>query len=154
MPPKFLIRMGRCVFQNAATMCQGGQIGAIIIAIGNVRPDLTWYVSDVRVIGPSLVKARRPVPEQIGDTATLTKAVNAVAQFESGVFVGVPRRCLTPTFRFGGLWTEDDEAADLADALVEIRAFDTTYVSVATNDAKIADRILEEFVGAERISSP
>jgi hypothetical protein len=51
-------------------------------------------------------------------------------------------------FRPGGLWTEDEEDADLCDALVEVRAFDTTYVSVATNDDAVADRIAEEFVEA------
>jgi len=36
---------------------------------------------------------------------------------------------------------------------VEVRAFDTTYVSVATNDDAIADRIAEKFVGAHVIRS-
>jgi hypothetical protein len=77
-----------------------------------------------------------------------------VTQFESGVFVGVPSECLNPRFRTGGLWTEDEEDADLCDAFVEVRAFDTTYVSVATNDDAVAARIAEEFVGTHVYGPP
>jgi hypothetical protein len=87
------------------------------------------------------------MPELIGDTKVLASAAQTVAQFESGVFAGVSSRCLNPRFRSGGLWTEDEEAADLGDVLVELRAFDATYISVATNDVELAERIAKELGG-------
>jgi hypothetical protein len=151
--PVRIFRLEREAFENAATACQGEQIAAVAVAVGDVRSGLTWYAADVQTIGPSLVASRRPIPELIGGTSTLASAARSVAQFESGVFVAVPSGYLNPKFRSGGLWTEDEEAADLCDALVEVRAFDTTSVSVATNDDAIADRIAEKFVGAHVIRS-
>ncbi|MFO0591156.1 MAG: hypothetical protein U0441_26660 [Polyangiaceae bacterium] len=78
----------------------------------------------------------------------LAHAVAEVEQFESGVFVGVPGELNDPAFRSGGLWTEDEDAADLGDAVVEVRAFDWTYWSVATNNADILSSVLRRFPGA------
>jgi hypothetical protein len=59
----------------------------------------------------------------VGDTQALIRAALNVEQFESGVFVGVRHSLEQPAFRTGGLWTEDEDAADLGDAIVEVRAF-------------------------------
>ena len=56
----------------------------------------------------------------------------AARQFESGVLSGVPRTVGRPVFRAGGVWTEDEEASDLGDSVVEIRAFDTTFLLAVT----------------------
>lgn len=73
----------------------------------------------------------------------MIEAAQRVDQFESGVFAGVPSVIAQPVFRAGGLWTEDEEAADLGDAAVEVRAFDTSYWSIATADPDLA-QILRE----------
>jgi hypothetical protein len=77
----------------------------------------------------------------------LVRIAGAVEQYESGVFTGVPDGAVNPEFRAGGLWTEDEEAADLGDAIVELRAFDTTYVSLATIDEVIANHVINAFPG-------
>lgn len=145
MKPRYIFHLNNDVF-GATTACDGGQIAAVVAAIGDLRPDLIWYIADAQVKGPRLTKDRRPTPESIGDTAATIAAANAVAQFDSGVLVGVSDGCTNPTFREGGLWTEDEDDADLWDALVEIRAFDYSYVSVATNDEAIASRVSVTFL--------
>lgn len=64
-----------------------------------------------------------------------------VADAETGVFAGVPSSIAQPAFRAGGLWTEDEEAADLGDAVVELRAFDTSFWSIATAAPELATSI-------------
>lgn len=73
----------------------------------------------------------------------MIQSARQVEQFSSGVFVGVPPAIERPTFRDGGLWTEDEEAADLGDAAIELRAFDTSYWSVAAAEPDLIDAIRE-----------
>ncbi len=57
------------------------------------------------------------------------------------VFVGVSPTTTEPRFRAGGLWTGDSETADLGDALIELRAFDTSYWSVAIADPGLGQQL-------------
>jgi hypothetical protein len=68
--------------------------------------------------------------------------LRGVDQFGSGVLVGVSAECRDPHFRQGGLWTEDDEFADLEDPVVEIRMFDTSYISVASTDESLRTQLM------------
>jgi hypothetical protein len=52
------------------------------------------------------------------------------------------------------MWTEDEEVADLGDAIVEIRAFDTTYISISASDPRIAAHVKKCFVGVQEVFSP
>lgn len=155
MKPLYMFRLrDEACDDKAEAECEGPQVAAVVAAIGHVRPDLRWYVADVQVLGPPLTKDRRPTPTLIGDTTAMADVASTVTQFESGVLAGVTSKCPDPKFRDGGLWTEDEEDADLCDALVEVRAFDTTYVSVATCDKTIADRVLQAFPRAELQPTP
>lgn len=148
-PPRDVVRLGTAAFQSKVC-CLGVQLVGLLNALRAFRPDLTWYVADAQVNGPSPFPRREPTPTLIGDTDALIKAALSVDQFESGVFAGVPSPIDRPVFRAGGLWTEDDEDDDLGDAVVELRAFDTTYWSVATLDAGLAQAVLKQ-LGAESL---
>ena len=141
MKPSRLLRFEHFGAFNEQARCTGRQVAAIIQLVQDQRPDIVWYAADVQVIGPPLVARRQPEPVRLGDSATTLRAVEAVDQFESGVLAGVPAEIPDPHFRAGGLWTEDDDASDLGDSIVEIRAFDTTCLIIATADNAIANRI-------------
>jgi len=150
MRPRDIVRLDPADFRSE-TCCVGEQLVELLRVIQALRPGLKWYVADVQTIGPSPVPRREPVPILIGDTGALIQAAQRVDQFESGVFAGVPSSIGQAGFRSGGLWTEDEEAADLGDAVVEVRAFDTSYWSVATADSVLARNILERI--GERCNS-
>ncbi len=138
--PRHIIHLGPETFHHEAA-CQGKQLVQLLRLIHHVHPRLTWYVADVQNTGYQLLQRRQSTPASIGDTAALIVAVTDVDQFESGVFVGIPENIAEPKFRDGGLWTEDDDFADLGDAIVEIRAFDTAYWLIATVDAEVMTRL-------------
>jgi hypothetical protein len=85
---------------------------------------------------------KSPVPKLFGEGETLITAVAKVDQFLSGVFAGIPADIAAPRFRAGGLWTKDEELADIGDAFVEVRTFDTSFISVATADLALLDMIV------------
>jgi hypothetical protein len=128
---------------GSETSCLGGQLVQLLRATEALYPHVKWYVADVQTIGPSPTPRRESIPRLVGDTDALIRAARQVEQFESGVFVGVPHSLDRPVFRAGGLWTEDDDRADLGDGVVEIRAFDTSYWSIATAEPALAKGILE-----------
>lgn len=142
MRPRNVVRLEPAAFQTELP-CLGGQLVAIVQQIQEILPGLRWYVADVQTIGPSPVPRRAPTPVLVGDATAMIEAAQRVDQFESGVFAGVPSESAPPAFRAGGLWTEDEQAADLGDAAVEVRAFDTSYWSIATADPDLA-QILRE----------
>ena len=131
-----VLRLRSVAFGTEAA-CLGSHVAAVVGAIGGPLPELCWYAADVECTGIQFVSRRSPVPVRVGDTDSMRRAAHGVQQFTSGVFVGVPPGHLYPRFRQGGLWTDDDELADLGDALVEVRAFDTTYISVASAHEQI-----------------
>lgn len=116
MWPVETVHLGPEAFGDTAA-CLGGQLTELLQFLGALQPNLTWHVADIECIGTFPVSRREPAPTSIGDTATLMQAALRVSQFESGVFAGVAESVERPAFRPGGLWTEDEEAADLGDAL-------------------------------------
>lgn len=144
MRPRSIIRLGPRSFQNEASGL-GTQLVQLLATIHPIRPDLSWYAADVRVIGHFPVSRREALPNFVGNTVQLIGSAQRVEQFESAVFAGVPSSIHNPTFRAGGLWTEADEAADLGDAMAELRAFDTSYWFVATVEAELSRAIVERF---------
>jgi hypothetical protein len=144
MRPCDVFRLAPAAF-GSETSCLGEQLVALLRTIRESRPDLRWYVADLQTIGPCPVAHREPTPTLIGDAGALVQAVGLVDQFESGVFAGVASSIDRPAFRAGGLYTEDDEVSDLGDAAVEVRAFDTSYWSIATTDPNLAKTIRGTF---------
>lgn len=144
MRPRVVIHLDPTAF-GGEPVCLGRQLAELLRAIETVHPELRWYGGDIQAIGPRSMSARKPTPVLLGSTEALVQAARAVEQFESGVFVGVSGSVSCPVFRAGGLWTEDEEDADLGDALIEVRAFDTSYWSIGTTDAKVVSQIGERF---------
>lgn len=144
MRPLTIVRLGPTSFQNEA-LGLGTQLVKLVETIERIRPDLNWYAADVQATGHSPVPPREPQPTLVGDTAKFLGVAQRVEQFESAVFAGVPASVHNPSFRAGGLWTEDEEAADLGDAVVELRAFDTSCWYLATAEPDIASEILKKF---------
>ena len=144
MRPTRVLRFKADTF-SSQYVCLGSQVAKVVDRVGVFVPELRWYMADVEYIGaPSI--ARTPTPIAVGNTYTFVRFARRVEQFVSGVFVGVSAHIADPQFRQGGLWTEDEEASDLGDAMVEVRSFDFTYISVASTDEALLVGLETEFV--------
>ena len=143
MMPSRVVHFGASAF-GARAACLGDQVALVVSRIGELLPDLRWYVADVECTGTSFT-GRTPTPVDVGDTHALMRAAGQVSQFTSGVFAAIPADLTQPRFREGGLSTDGDEVADLGDAVVEVRALDTTYVSVAATNESLLQRLEAQF---------
>jgi hypothetical protein len=109
--------------------------------VSELLPTVHWYVADVQLTGSYAKDWESRIPMRIADTAQMLARVAQIDQFESGVFLAVPSEVVTPMFRGRELWTDDEDFAELGDAVIEIRAFDTSYISVSSADAALIQRI-------------
>jgi hypothetical protein len=127
-------------------VCTGYQVANVLACISRVHGPLLWYAADVRAPGPLFKSAwRSPCPERVGSDRDILQRAQAVGQFESGVFVAVPASVLNPRFREGGLHTKDGVDADLADSVVEVRAFDKMFVEVISTDETVLAELSRTF---------
>jgi len=142
MVPTWTGRFGAREFGGSPTACQGRQVALVVRAVAEAVPGLVWYASDVLAPGaPFWTRFRGSTPARLGLSDEVALEAEVVSQFESCVLVGVPDGVTQPRFRDGGVWTEDEDGADIGDGVVEIRAFDTNYIIVATSSPEVPARL-------------
>lgn len=123
----------------------GSQLVKLLQVIESMQPELQWYGGDLEAVPTLSMKQEEPEPTLIGGTRDLVSIAHGVDQFLAGVFAGVIGSAQEPSFRDRGFWTEDDDDADLGDAIVEIRAFDTSYWIIGVAEERLAEAILSRF---------
>lgn len=121
--------------------CLGRQLQEIVKTLYQVGVPQHWYYTDVETNNPSSFSGASGVHE-IGGFGQLLAAASSVDQFQQGVFLAshVPE----PRFRENPN-TEDIEFANLGDADIEIRAFDTTYFDVYAADQNLLRRLSDKY---------
>jgi hypothetical protein len=123
--------------------CRGSQLARIVTALIDQLGDLTWYGADIEIYGVSNL-SKGDLPRLIGNTNRFLKEIQTIDQFLRGVFLGVGGSNANPRFR-ENMDTEDPVDVDLGDAVVEIRAFDTTFFEIITRDKNLAATLVDNF---------
>jgi len=138
--PNFLVRI-----KGKKISCLGSQFLEILETI-NIKKELfVWYGSDVEVNGdhPFKFGLQGSIPKKVGTTENMITLAENTDQFLSGVFFALPmdqEKILDREF-----FTEDDPFRDIGDAVLEIRAFDTSYFEVYSNDFEIIKKLANHF---------
>jgi len=123
--------------------CLGTQLARVVAAISQIRGDLEWYAADVDPYhGVFPMDGSEPV--LVGSSARLMEQLSNVSQFLRGVFLAVEEGSAAPRFR-NDIDTEDALDADLGDAVIEVRAFDSTYIEIHNCDATVSEQISRIF---------
>lgn len=123
--------------------CRGPHVARALEAIMRFTPGASWYAADVIASSaPGLSHLASPGPIRIDDLGSFLIACENVDQFESAVVAGVASANQRPRFRPDGLHADEPDDAPLLDALFEVRAFDWTYILVASVDAALTDHVV------------
>lgn len=128
---------------SAPVACTGEQLGRLVRSLSGEAGPYRWFCADVRTNGPSPFPAGS-APAEVGDTTTLEKLARLVDQFDSGVFFAVPSSVTSPKFRNDPV-TDDEPGADLGSAVLEVRAFDWSYLELAGVDATLVRDVARTF---------
>lgn len=137
--PVFLVKV-----EGESISCLGSQLLDILATIMPYVEKLPWYAADVEVNGsrPFNVGMQGFTSHKVGDVNDVVDLCKKVDQFKSGVFYQIA----------GGnkpakeeLSTEDEEFRIIPNAVLEIRAFDTTYFEVYTSNELVVNALRSRY---------
>lgn len=136
----FLVRI-----KGGKTSCLAAQLVQILEVINASTKGLIWYGADVEVIGdiPFKLGLEEWSPKKIGDTKIFIKGLKQVDQFLSGVFFAFPTD--VGDVLEGRFSTEDEPYRSSKGAILEIRAFDTSYYEVYSYGLDIIAKLADFF---------
>lgn len=125
--------------------CLGEQLLQILNLVQPFVNLCTWYGVDVEINGdfPFKWDLQGWIPKRIGNIDNLMSLAKKTDQFLCGVFFAVPND-------LGAIWnrefsTEDPPFRDMEEAILEIRAFDTSYFEVYSNDINVMKLLSNKF---------
>ena len=127
--------------------CLTEQLVCILQTIEPFIKDVVWYIADLDAdrTPPDILKYKECTPKRVGQTGDLILLSQKVHQFLSGVFLALPNdqgdllNC-----EYG---TEERAFRDMGDAVLEIRAFDTSYYEFYSNNFDLIHKISRNFYG-------
>ncbi|MDZ5650267.1 hypothetical protein [Nitrospirillum sp. BR 11828] len=109
----------------------------------------TWYAGAVEGLGERLGDYEEPVPRLVPALSDLLRRIRGIPQLLDGVFAWVPGQEI-PRVEAENFTADGPMAPLVLNALVEIWAFDTSYIEVYTERSSVITAIQNRFVGNVR----
>ena len=141
---RFLVELSKKSF-NADVICLGEQLSSILEVLKKLIGNCTWYMGDIdtNLVGNYSLGFGGYKMKRVGLSDDLIAITNEVDQFMSGVFFAFKED--QGKELEGEYSTEDPPFRDFGDAMIEIRAFDTTRFEIYGRDVKVMENISEYF---------
>lgn len=129
--------------------CTGDQLATVLKGLKPLLKDEQWFITDIAA-NHVFTLARTPTESNvvnIGGIEDLIHFALQIDQFLSGIFLAVPSH-LHPNWN-RSFDTEGEPTNDLGDAILEIRAFDTSYFELHTSTPQLLDVLHASFEATE-----
>lgn len=153
--PKYLIRLSPDKFKLTYAGCLCEQLRELLESAHQLLPPHHWYGADIDVdyYEKDFIKHRDFLIRKIGNSLALTEGILPERQFLSGVFMAISEGVSDDKIEAIEVGTEDDmfRSLDLDDVLLEIRAFDTSYFEVYSEEKELINALSNRFKGCEII---
>jgi hypothetical protein len=147
--PKFQILLKKENFYPDEVVCLGSQLITIVDFIKIIQIPHIWYSADVDAFGklPSELGIDSFFMRKIGDDSSLIQICSEINQFLSGVFFAIDAKYANQKIDFVEVGTEDEKfrPMDIDGVLIEIRAFDTSFFELYSDNEIIIKKIAEKF---------
>lgn len=152
--PQYLIRLNSEQF-NDTVVCLGTQLLNIVDCIKDYLPEHNWYISDILINNSTeeILSFEPPNLKKIGNLKNFKEFVSQVDQFIWGVFIAVEaENSVSENLE---AYTEDIEFRnlDIDGVILEIRAFDTTFFQICSEDLGIIKRLAQKYQLSQIITS-
>ncbi|MEX0961297.1 MAG: hypothetical protein WDZ28_00360 [Simkaniaceae bacterium] len=146
--PKYLIRLDTKVFSNAQAICLGSQLLSIIKNLSELIEPHIWLCADIDAISsiPQKLGIESFQLKKIGDDSSLINLCENIDQFLSGIFVAIIKKNQANLNDLDLCTRTEDEpfrSLDLDDVLIEIRAFDTSYFEIYSENKPLMEKLAE-----------
>ena len=147
--PKFQILLKKEHFRPDEVICLGSQLTKIIEALKVTLVPHTWYVADVDAYGKTVKKYNiaSNFLKKIGTDVSLIKICSEIDQFLSGVFLAIKDEFSSRDLDKIEISTEDEQAREIniKGVLLEIRAFDTSFFEICSDDELLIKNLSDKF---------
>ncbi|MCV2886490.1 hypothetical protein OE749_17475 [Aestuariibacter sp. AA17] len=151
--PKYCLALSGNDLNQSEVSCTGEQLSLLLGAINETTNNFMWFASDVSGVNIDqyweTFSSGKPQP--VDSKLDVCIQLIEVEQFLSGVFF-VTDADLKPLFQLEH-YTEDDRFTDIEDAIIQIRAFDTTVFEVYSSDINLIEILKEKFGGKLLVNS-
>jgi len=146
--PKYLVQLDEKAFSDDTAVCLGAQLKSIVETLSGFMASCVWFGADVDAIShiPEQLGIDTVQLRKIGDRHALMSLCEHIDQFLSGAFIAVQARSQNFKCSASHVGTEDAQFRYLAidGILVEIRAFDTSYFEVYTDNPLLIKKFIEQ----------
>lgn len=143
--PKYRIIITSKCFPKEKFICLGIQLISIINSIKNILPNHVWYGADVEAVGKGARKynIKGIQLNVIGNDLQFIEYCSEIEQFIWGIFLCIDNDFSHQNIRGIELETEDKPFRFITcdGILIEIRAFDTTYFAIYSEDRVLIEKI-------------
>jgi hypothetical protein len=141
-----IIELSGKEINNEIVCTTGFQMTKVLQIIKEDLLNCIWYCGDISTncnIFDDSSKSRKEY-FKLEDTEQLMKFAMQIDQFLSGVFLAIPKSICHPNLEYN-FDTERESTTDLGDAILEIRAFDTSFFEFYSSRTEITERLTEYF---------
>ncbi len=147
--PKFKILLKKENFYPAEVICLGSQLITIIQSLKQILPSHIWYAADVDAFNiiPNDLILNSFFPEEVGDDDFFIEICKKITQFLRGVFLAVDIQFSNQNISNNEVGTEDEQfrPIELDGILLEIRAFDTSFFELYSENEKLINQLAGVF---------
>lgn len=151
--PRYKLVIKRESFPKDQGICLGSQLITLVQFLKNVLPSHIWYGTNIEAVGPAASKYDLDTHQliKIGDDSNLIKYCSEIVQFIWGVFLCLDKSHENQSFINTKLSAEDESfrGIELSGVLIEIRAFDTSFFEIYSQDEGILMKLSKHFTSAD-----
>lgn len=143
--PKYRVLITSKCFPEDGVVGLGTQLISILDSVKNYFPPHIWYAADVEAVGKSVRKQNFSNVQinLVGSDLQFIQYCSGIEQFIWGVFLCVDKRFSSQNIVDVQLEAEDEpfRSINFNGILMEIRAFDTTYFGIYSEDFELISKI-------------
>lgn len=147
--PKYRVLLTKKYFPGAKVVCLGTQLISIINFIKDFLPNHLWYGADVDAVGKGATKhnVNNIQLNIIGTDLQFIEYCSEVEQFIWGVFLCINSNFSSQNIQNIELETEDEpfRSINRDGVLIEIRAFDTSYFEIYSEDILLIKKLSKTY---------
>lgn len=147
--PRYRLIIKKESFPKDQTICLGSQLITIVEFLKNILPSHIWYGANIEAVGAaaSMYDLEDHTLKKIGDDSVLIKYCSGIVQFIWGVFLCLDKNHENQSFINVKLSAEGEpfRAIELDGVLIEIRAFDTSFFEIYSQDEGLLMKIAKHF---------
>lgn len=143
--PKYLICLDKRAFPPEQVVCLGSQLKSIVESLSELIAMHVWFCADVDAFSPIPTKLGIDSfrLKKIGNDSSLIDLCENIDQFIWGVFLCIDSNFSSQNIQNVELETEDESFRPIPcdGVLIEIRAFDTSYFALYSEDLALMKKI-------------